>query len=51
MKPTFTNIRVLGTTALALIFATSCSDILAQIFWTNSHVVFMNQPSFKLKEV
>ena len=28
MKPTFTNIRVLGTTALALIFATSCSDIL-----------------------
>ena len=26
MKPTFTNIRVLGTTAL--IFATSCSDIL-----------------------
>lgn len=28
MKPTFTNIRVLETTALALIFATSCSDIL-----------------------
>jgi len=28
MKPTFTNIRVLGTTALALLFATSCSDIL-----------------------
>lgn len=28
MKPTFTNIRVLGTTTLALIFATSCSDIL-----------------------
>ena len=28
MKPIFTNIRVLGTTALALIFATSCSDIL-----------------------
>ena len=28
MKLTFTNIRVLGTTALALIFATSCSDIL-----------------------
>ena len=28
MKPTFTNIRVLGTTALALILATSCSDIL-----------------------
>lgn len=28
MKPTFTNIRVLGATALALIFATSCSDIL-----------------------
>ena len=28
MKPTFINIRVLGTTALALIFATSCSDIL-----------------------
>ena len=28
MKPTFINIRVLGTTALALLFATSCSDIL-----------------------
>lgn len=28
MKPILTNIRVLGTTALALIFATSCSDIL-----------------------
>lgn len=28
MKPIFTNIRVMGTTALALIFATSCSDIL-----------------------
>lgn len=28
MKPIFTNIKVLGTTALALIFATSCSDIL-----------------------
>ena len=28
MKPTFVNIRVLGTTALALLFATSCSDIL-----------------------
>lgn len=28
MRPIFTNIRVLGATALALIFATSCSDIL-----------------------
>lgn len=28
MKPTFINIRVLGTTALAFLFATSCSDIL-----------------------
>ena len=28
MKPTFINIRVLGTTALALLFAPSCSDIL-----------------------
>lgn len=28
MKPIFINIRVLGTTALALLFATSCSDIL-----------------------
>lgn len=28
MKPIFTNIRVLGTTALAMLFATSCSDIL-----------------------
>lgn len=28
MKPTFINIRVLGTMALALLFATSCSDIL-----------------------
>lgn len=28
MKPTFINIRVLETTALALLFATSCSDIL-----------------------
>ena len=28
MKPIFANIRILGTTALALIFATSCSDIL-----------------------
>lgn len=28
MKPTFINIRVLGTTALVLLFATSCSDIL-----------------------
>lgn len=28
MKPTFINIRVLGTTALALLFTTSCSDIL-----------------------
>lgn len=28
MKPTFINIRVLGTKALALLFATSCSDIL-----------------------
>lgn len=28
MKPTFINIKVLGTTALALLFATSCSDIL-----------------------
>lgn len=28
MKPIFTNIRVLGATALALVFATSCSDIL-----------------------
>ena len=28
MKPTFINIRVLGTTALALLFATFCSDIL-----------------------
>lgn len=28
MKPIFTKIRVLGTTALVLIFATSCSDIL-----------------------
>ena len=28
MKPTSINIRVLGTTALALLFATSCSDIL-----------------------
>ena len=28
MKPTFINIRVLGTTALALLFATSCSNIL-----------------------
>ena len=28
MKPTFSNIRVLGTTALAFLFATSCSDIL-----------------------
>ena len=28
MKPTFITIRVLGTTALALLFATSCSDIL-----------------------
>ena len=28
MKLTFINIRVLGTTALALLFATSCSDIL-----------------------
>lgn len=28
MKPTFINIRVLGTTALALLFATSYSDIL-----------------------
>lgn len=28
MKPIFTNIRVLGTTAMALLFATSCSDIL-----------------------
>ena len=28
MKPIFTNIRVLGTAALALVFATSCSDIL-----------------------
>lgn len=28
MKPIFNNIRVLGTAALALAFATSCSDIL-----------------------
>ena len=28
MKPIFSKIRVLGTTALALLFATSCSDIL-----------------------
>lgn len=28
MKPIFNNIRVLGTAALALFFATSCSDIL-----------------------
>lgn len=28
MKPIFNNIRVLGTAALALVFATSCSDIL-----------------------
>lgn len=28
MKPIFTNIRVLGTAALAVFFATSCSDIL-----------------------
>ena len=28
MKSILTNIRVLGTSALALIFVTSCSDIL-----------------------